>query len=116
MAKLRALAEGGGVEDRITTGNDDSDTHAIYFNRGIAGSQAYTRKLGNRRPDQVPDCEAWRWLSSGFSEAILDFIGKAQGPINAASRRGLIKELCSKRLLSRVLRVQTSKLFTMRGR
>jgi phosphatidylserine/phosphatidylglycerophosphate/cardiolipin synthase-like enzyme len=78
-----ALIEGENVEVRITTENEDRDRHAIYFNRGVAGSQAYTRKFGNRRPDEVPNREAWRWLSRGLFEAMLDFIGKARGPSNA---------------------------------
>ena len=44
-----ALVEGENVEVRITTENEDRDTHAIYFNRGVAGSQAYTRKFGHCR-------------------------------------------------------------------
>ncbi|OLA96216.1 MAG: hypothetical protein AUH19_07855 [Verrucomicrobia bacterium 13_2_20CM_55_10] len=78
-----ALVEGENVEVRITTENEDRDTHAIYFNRGVAGSQAYTRKFGDRRPDEVPNREAWRWLSRGLFEAMLDFVGKARGPNSA---------------------------------
>jgi phosphatidylserine/phosphatidylglycerophosphate/cardiolipin synthase-like enzyme len=57
--------------------NEDEGTHAVYFNRGVAGSQAYARKFGNRRPDQVPNREAFRWLSRGLFKAMLDFIAQA---------------------------------------
>ena len=31
----------------------DGTRHDIYFNRGVAGSQAYARKLGNRSPTKT---------------------------------------------------------------
>jgi phosphatidylserine/phosphatidylglycerophosphate/cardiolipin synthase-like enzyme len=52
--------------------------HSIFFNRGVAASQAYALKFGNVDPDQVPDGKAYKWLSRGLKEAILAFIGKAQ--------------------------------------
>ena len=72
-----ALTDGEDVSVRIQMENEDEGTHAVYFNRGVAGSQAYARKFGNRRPDQVPDREAFRWLSRGLFKAMLDFIGQA---------------------------------------
>ena len=51
----------------------------MFFNRGVAGSQAYTRKFGDRAPDDVPSGEAWRWLSRGLEEALLGFIDQANG-------------------------------------
>jgi phosphatidylserine/phosphatidylglycerophosphate/cardiolipin synthase-like enzyme len=68
------------VEVRIATEKEDQGQHAVYFNRGVAGSQAYVRKFGNRRPAQVPNREAFRWLSRGLFRAMLDFIHKANGP------------------------------------
>jgi len=56
-----------------------ADTHAAFFNRGVAGSQAYARKFGNMAPGEVPGDEAWRWLSRGLKEALLAFIGNAHG-------------------------------------
>ncbi|MFT3894001.1 MAG: phospholipase D-like domain-containing protein [Anaerolineales bacterium] len=56
-------------------------THDIYFNRGAAGSQAYTRKFGTTKPDEnQPDCEQMKWLSRGLFEALIQFIGIASGP------------------------------------
>lgn len=72
-----AVEEGEEVSVRVRMENEDEGTHAIYFNRGVAGSQAYVRKFGNRRPDQVPDREAFRWLSRGLFRAMLNFIAQA---------------------------------------
>ena len=68
------------VEVRIATENEDQGQHAVYFNRGVAGSQAYVAKFGDRRPADVPDREAFRWLSRGLFRAMLNFIHKANGP------------------------------------
>jgi phosphatidylserine/phosphatidylglycerophosphate/cardiolipin synthase-like enzyme len=57
-----------------------SDEHDVFFNRGVASSQAYTRKFGNRKPDELPTAkrqEALDWLSRELDEAILKFIGSA---------------------------------------
>jgi phosphatidylserine/phosphatidylglycerophosphate/cardiolipin synthase-like enzyme len=64
----------------ITTGDPDTGTHGVYFNRGVAASQAYVREFGDP-PDQITDPqkkqEALAWLSRGLLEAILGFIGQA---------------------------------------
>ena len=72
------LIYGTPVEVDITTENEDNEEHAIYFNRGAAGSQAYARKFGNKTPEEAGP-EAFKWLSRGAEEAILEFIGKAKG-------------------------------------
>ncbi len=54
--------------------------HDIFFNRGVASSQAYSRRFGNKRPDKLPPAkqqEAWDWLSRKLKEAMLKFIGSA---------------------------------------
>lgn len=54
--------------------------HDIFFNRGVASSQAYTREFGNRKPSQLRGAkrtEALEWLSRQLDEAILKFIGDA---------------------------------------
>ena len=59
----------------------DSGEHAVHFNRGVAGSQAYARKFGNVEPDRAdPWAEYWPWLSRGLEEAMFAFIGQANGP------------------------------------
>jgi phosphatidylserine/phosphatidylglycerophosphate/cardiolipin synthase-like enzyme len=69
---------GKAVEVEIKTEDEDFGEHAIYFNRGVAGSQAYARKFGNKTPEAAGP-EAFKWLSRGLEESILGFIGKAKG-------------------------------------
>ena len=58
-------------------GNDIS--HNIYFNRGVAGSQAFARKFGDVELDEnEPGSDAMVWLSRGLFEALIKFIGLAK--------------------------------------
>jgi phosphatidylserine/phosphatidylglycerophosphate/cardiolipin synthase-like enzyme len=75
--KPKGLEQGEVVEVDVKTEEVDTGTHAIWFNRGVAASQAYARKFGNQQPDQVPNNAAWNWLSRGLVEALLAFIGQA---------------------------------------
>ena len=52
--------------------------HSIFFNRGVASSQAYAMKFGNKPPDQVAGDKAYKWLSRGLKEAIIAFIDEAK--------------------------------------
>ena len=55
--------------------------HDIYFNRGVAGSQAYARLFPDMKPDETkPESEQMKWLSRGLYEALLAFIARASGP------------------------------------
>jgi hypothetical protein len=55
-------------------------THDIYFNRGVAGSQAYALKFGKIKPDETkPDSDQMKWLSRGLFEALTAFIARASG-------------------------------------
>jgi phosphatidylserine/phosphatidylglycerophosphate/cardiolipin synthase-like enzyme len=84
------LTTGDSVELAVTTESVSDGTHAIFFNRGAATSQAYATKF----PDQqgkAPTGEALTWLSRGLEEALLEFIGSAKGP--DWSLRGAIYEL-----------------------
>jgi phosphatidylserine/phosphatidylglycerophosphate/cardiolipin synthase-like enzyme len=74
-----SLQEAEDVEVKIDMEDEDLGTHAVYFNRGVAGSQAYARKFGNKLPASVPNNGAWIWLSRGLEEAILAFVGQARG-------------------------------------
>lgn len=59
---------------------EDRGLHAIYFNRGVAASQAYARRFGNRPPRfQDRSDPAYDWLSRGLEEAMLAFIRQARG-------------------------------------
>ncbi len=78
------LVSKAGVEATVelSTGDPDEGTHGIYFNRGVAASQAYARRFGNTPRNLPPDLrnEALEWLSRGLREALLKFIGKARSP------------------------------------
>jgi hypothetical protein len=64
------------VQVRISTESPEGGDHDVYFNRGVAASQAYARRFGNRRPDEVGDA-AFAWLSRGLYEATEAFIESA---------------------------------------
>ena len=66
------------VDVDITTELNDDGNQGVWFNRGIAGSQAYARKFGRVSPVGVPDAETW--LSRGLGEALVSFIERAKGP------------------------------------
>jgi len=55
--------------------------HDIFFNRGVASSQAYSRKFENKRPDKLAPAkakEAREWLSRKLDDALLKFIRDAK--------------------------------------
>ncbi|MFC4517988.1 phospholipase D-like domain-containing protein [Streptomyces ehimensis] len=74
------LEPGGTATVQVTTEPGDHGEHAVFFNRGVAASQAYAERFGNRSPADVPRREAYKWLSRGLEEALLRFIGQARGP------------------------------------
>ncbi len=91
------LKMGKGVKVTVTTESTDDQQHAVIFNRGVAGSQAYSRRFGKHKrwyqvskmgrtfwqeftkPETVPKNASWEWLSRGLEEAMLGFIGQAKG-------------------------------------
>jgi phosphatidylserine/phosphatidylglycerophosphate/cardiolipin synthase-like enzyme len=64
----------------VTTESVDTGTHAIHFNRGVAGSQAYAQKFGRPPRENDRTDPAYDWLSRGLEEALLAFIQSASGP------------------------------------
>jgi hypothetical protein len=58
----------------------EPSVHGVWFNRGVVASQAYADKFHNQHPKDVPYRAAWIWLSRGLEEALLAFIGQANGP------------------------------------
>ena len=56
--------------------------HDVFFNRGVASSQAYARKFKNQQPDRIRDPalkqRALDWLSRELDDAILKFIRQAR--------------------------------------
>ena len=58
-----------------------SERHDVFFNRGVASSQAYARRFGNdpdRRPDPVERKQAFGWLSRDLDDALFEFIDQAE--------------------------------------
>jgi len=54
--------------------------HSVFFNRGVAGSQAYAREFPNPRPHvEDPASPQMQWLSRGLYEALIEFIRRAKG-------------------------------------
>jgi phosphatidylserine/phosphatidylglycerophosphate/cardiolipin synthase-like enzyme len=68
------LAPHAVTEIKISTEAPEGGNHDVYFNRGIAGSQAYVRRFGDRRPEDVPNRRAYEWLSRGLNEALEDYL------------------------------------------
>ena len=52
------------VAVRIRTESEHGRTHHVHFNRGAAASQEYTRRFGDKRPEEVGP-SAFVWLSRG---------------------------------------------------
>jgi hypothetical protein len=85
--KLLELDKDSATTVEITTeaeqghaGDDGQPAHDIYFNRGVAGSQAYALKFGKTRPDETkPGSDQMIWLSRGLFEALTGFIARAAG-------------------------------------
>ena len=63
----------------ITTESEHGSTRHVHFNRGAAASQEYTRRFGDKRPEDVGPA-AFTWLSRGAAESIATFIERAVGP------------------------------------
>ncbi len=59
---------------------DPAQAHDVFFNRGVAGSQAYVREFGLRDPLTLPEPRRGRalaWLSRHLDDALLRFIDQA---------------------------------------
>jgi phosphatidylserine/phosphatidylglycerophosphate/cardiolipin synthase-like enzyme len=72
-------AERVSVKVRTESEDKPGSPHHVHFNRGAAASQEYTRRFGDKSPDEVGQA-AYDWLSRGAAEAIGKFIGRAAGP------------------------------------
>ncbi|UFH56429.1 phospholipase D-like domain-containing protein [Spirosoma sp. KNUC1025] len=85
----RILARGGTpaalttlAETSVTVTTETTDTgqqHEVYFNRGVAGSQAFVNKFGDGPFSAIATehPEVWPWLSRGLQEAMFSFIQQA---------------------------------------
>ena len=70
------------VEVTVTTEAEAEGNHDVFFNRGAAASQEYTRRFGKlaslkSAPDDDP---RWAWLSRGAAEGVIAFVNRASGP------------------------------------
>jgi PLD-like domain len=76
---LTPLAE---VRLDVRTEAEDDGRHGIWFNRGVAGSQAFVKRFGQFTPPVAAgeDHPAFAWLSRGLGEAFVRFAGRADGP------------------------------------
>lgn len=67
------------VTEKIT---DTKQKHDVFFNRGVASSQAYARRFNNLAPEKIPDParrqEAYKWLGRDLPAAMLSFIEQAR--------------------------------------
>jgi phosphatidylserine/phosphatidylglycerophosphate/cardiolipin synthase-like enzyme len=62
----------------ITTESPEGGTHDVYFNRGVAASQEYVRRFGDKKPKEVANNQAFIWLSRGLYEAMVAFVERAE--------------------------------------
>jgi phosphatidylserine/phosphatidylglycerophosphate/cardiolipin synthase-like enzyme len=83
--KLLNLDEDSATTVEITTEAEEGGNaanggarHDVYFNRGVAGSQAFARKFGQTELDEGdPQSAPMVWLSRGLFEALTNFIKRA---------------------------------------
>jgi hypothetical protein len=77
----------------ITTERLKGETHDVFFNRGVASSQAYARTFLNLSPTDQPSQSkrrrALQWLSRDLDEAMLAFVRDAR---NGDAIRGCFYE------------------------
>lgn len=68
------LAPFKSVSVKVTTESPINGDHDVYFNRGVAASQEYVHRFGDRRPQDVQNDQAFIWLSRGLNEAMTAFV------------------------------------------
>jgi len=63
----------------VTMESEDDGAHGIWFNRGVAGSQAFIKRFGQYTPPvgASEDHPAFGWLSRGLGEAFLALVARA---------------------------------------
>jgi phosphatidylserine/phosphatidylglycerophosphate/cardiolipin synthase-like enzyme len=96
--------DGVAAEVEVSTGDPDRGVHGIYFNRGVAASQAYANRFGVP-PRQLPperQPEAFAWLSRGLNEALIAFIKQADSP--AFALRGAVYQFTQPEVLAALRR------------
>jgi len=77
--KALTLRDDLAVSVEITTEPLYGKTHSVFFNRGVAGSQAYARQFPDPTPKtNDPSTPQMAWLSRGLYEALAEYIGRAK--------------------------------------
>ena len=77
-APVTAPTLGAHVDVTVTTEAEDDGVHGVWFNRGVAGSQAWNAKYGPPSKELIdPNSSAWGWLSRGLGEALLATVASA---------------------------------------
>jgi hypothetical protein len=63
----------------VSSEAEDDGIHGVWFNRGVAGSQAFVKRFGQYTPPVGADetHPAFAWLSRGLGEAFVRFVGQA---------------------------------------
>ena len=63
----------------VTPSREDQDELGLYVNRGVTSAMAYLDRFKNTHPADVANNGAYKWLSRGLKESLLDFIARAKG-------------------------------------
>ncbi len=71
------LTESNDVSIIAKMDKETNATNSVYFNRGVAGFQAYVKKFQNKKPEKVGQ-KAFDWLSRGLVEGLISFIRQAK--------------------------------------
>jgi phosphatidylserine/phosphatidylglycerophosphate/cardiolipin synthase-like enzyme len=69
------------VQISVRTEKLYGDEHDVFFNRGVASSQLYAHRFGNKPPSRLPAAQAkaaLQWLTRDLDEAIVKFIEDAR--------------------------------------
>jgi phosphatidylserine/phosphatidylglycerophosphate/cardiolipin synthase-like enzyme len=72
------VRDGEPLTFNIRPSAEDAENLGVYVNRGVTAAPAYLRRFNNLHPRQVEDNKAFKWLSRGLKESLLEFIGQAQ--------------------------------------
>ncbi|MFP5076657.1 phospholipase D-like domain-containing protein [Rhizobium sp. YIM 134829] len=71
------LRQDGRVKVRVHTEPVVGEEHSVFFNRGSPATQEYARRFQNRLPSEAGP-GAYKWLSRGLLESLVDFIKRAK--------------------------------------
>ena len=67
------------LEQRLEIPEAQKMKHAVFFNRGVAGSQGFSKKFGTGSPGEALEEEKRKWLGKELETAMLSFVAQATG-------------------------------------